>query len=83
MVKPLRTRSAVSVSKPSGQREALAQAHPPRVAEPEEGRAVGVREVAAIGADFERPVLVVGVCAGVGLHVQRELLIVQIAVLRV
>ena len=40
-------------------------------------------EVEAIGADFERPVFVVRVCAGVGFHVQRELLIVQIAVLRI
>ena len=63
-----------------GPAETLAQAHPPSVAEPEEGRAVGVLEVALIVGDSEHAMLVVRVVAAVSLHAQGALLIVQIGI---
>jgi len=50
--------------------QALAQALPPGVAEPEEGRAVGVDEVAAVRAHPQRAVAIERVVAPVGDHLE-------------
>ena len=60
--------------------KAFAQTHPPGIPEPEERSSVGMLKVAPIFCDFERTVFVVGVLAGVRLHIQYRCTIMKVAV---
>src|SRR5207249_11771394 len=60
--------------------QALAQAHPPRVAEPKERRAVRVDEVAMVGRDLDEAMAIARVIAGVRLDLDRTFDAIEAAV---
>ena len=61
----------------------VTEPHPPRVAEPEERRAVGVFKVPPVGRHADRAVPVQRVLAAIGLNVQRAFDAVQARILRI
>jgi len=63
-----------------GPTKSMAEAHPPGVAEPEEGGAVGILEMAVIGSDLDEAVLVERMIACVGLELDGALGIVEVGV---